>query len=107
MSAHLATDSTTCGNFNMIESSLEQYACDLAEADGWIVRKLRWIGRRNGMDRFFLKAGRIVLIEFKRPGEEPRLGQDREIERFKQNGAEVHVVDNPLAALRILGVPYA
>lgn len=91
----------------MNESSLEQYACDLAEKDGWIVRKLRWIGRRNGMDRFFLKNGRIVLIEFKRPGEEPRPGQAREIELFKQNGAEVYAVDNPMTALRLLGVRHA
>lgn len=86
---------------------MEQYACDLAEADGWVVRKLRWIGRRNGMDRFFLKAGRIVLIEFKRPGEKPRPGQAREIELFKKQGAEVYVVENPLTALRLLGVPHA
>lgn len=91
----------------MIESSLEEYVCELAEADGWVVRKLKWIGRRNGMDRFFLKNGRIVLVEFKRPGEEPRPGQAREIELFKQNGAEVYAVDNPMTALRLLGVRHA
>lgn len=91
----------------MIESSLEEYACELAEKAGWVVRKLRWIGRRNGMDRFFLKDGRIVLMEFKRPGEEARPAQAKEIELFKQNGAEVYVVDNPMTALRLLGVQHA
>lgn len=91
----------------MSESSLEEYACKLAEKDGWIVRKLRWIGRRNGMDRFFLKDGRIVLIEFKAPGESPRAGQQKEIDLFRAAGAEVHAVDNPLTALRLLGVPHA
>lgn len=91
----------------MIEASIEEYVCDLAEKDGWIVRKLRWIGRRNGMDRFFLKAGRIVLIEFKRPDVEAKNGQAKEVERFLAAGAEVHVVDNPLSALRILGVKRA
>lgn len=90
----------------MVESSIEGFACDLAEQDGWIVRKLKWIGRRNGMDRFFLKEGRVVLIEFKRPGETPRPGQQKEIDLFKQAGAEVYSVDNPLKALRILGVPH-
>lgn len=90
-----------------MEASLEEYVCDLATEDGWIVRKLKWIGRRNGMDRFFLKAGRIVLIEFKRPGEKARAGQAKEIELFRAAGAEVHVCDNPLHALRVLGVKNA
>lgn len=90
----------------MVESSIEGYACGLAEKAGWIVRKLKWIGRRNGMDRFFLKDGRVVLIEFKRPGETPRPGQQKEIDLFKAAGAEVHSVDNPLTALRLLGVPH-
>lgn len=90
-----------------MEASLEEYVCDLAEQDGWIVRKMKWIGRRNAMDRFFLKAGRIVLIEFKRPGEAARATQEKEIELFREAGADVHVCDNPLHALRILGVKRA
>lgn len=88
----------------MLESAIEEYSCQVAEAHGWVVRKLKWIGRRNGMDRFFLKDGRIVLIEFKRPGEKARPGQQKEIETFLAAGAEVYVVDNPLAALRALGI---
>jgi len=96
----------------MIESPIEDWVCDRAEAAGWIVRKLKWVGRRNGMDRFFLKEGRIVLIEFKRPGGErrvtgPRVTQKREIDLFREAGAEVHVVDSPLAGLRVLGIDYA
>lgn len=88
----------------MIESSMEDWACDQAEKDGWIVRKMRWVGRRNAMDRFFLKEGRIVLIEFKGTEGKPRTAQQKEIDLFKAAGAEVHYVDNPLHALRILGV---
>lgn len=90
----------------MSEMAIEKYACDLAEADGWIVRKLRWTGRRDGMDRFFLKGGRIVLCEFKRPGKEPVGTQLDEIELFRAAGAEVYVCNNPLTILRHLGVPY-
>lgn len=90
----------------MSEMAIEQYACDLAEKAGWIVRKLGWIGRRNGMDRFFLKEGRIVLCEFKRPGKAPKGGQLDEIELFRAAGAEVYVCDNPLTILRHLGVAY-
>lgn len=90
-----------------MESPIEDLVCDRAEAAGWIVRKLKWVGRRNAMDRFFLKEGRIVLIEFKRPGLGVKSGQSAEYKLFKEAGAEVHVCDNPLQALRILEVPYA
>lgn len=90
----------------MSEMAFEQYACDLAEKAGWIVRKLAWVGRRNGMDRFFLKEGRIVLCEFKRPGKKPEGTQADEIELFRAAGAEVYVCNNPLTILRHLGVPY-
>lgn len=88
----------------MLEASIEEYVCDLAVTHGWVCRKLKWIGRRNGMDRFFLKDGRVVLIEFKRPGEKARPTQAKEIELFKKNGAEVYVFDNPFGALKVLGL---
>lgn len=90
----------------MSETAIEKFACDLAEKNGWIVRKLAWTGRRNGMDRFFLKGGRIVLCEFKRPGKAPKDGQADEIELFRAAGAEVYVCDNPLTILRHLGIAY-
>lgn len=91
----------------MIESPIEQLVVDKAEAAGWLVRKLKWIGRRGGPDRFFAKDGRLVLIEFKKPGETAKAGQGKELERLRQAGLEVHQCDNHLAALRILGVSYA
>ncbi len=91
----------------MIESPIEQLVADKAEAAGWLVRKLKWIGRRGGPDRFFAKAGRVVLIEFKKPGEAAKAGQDKELTRLQQAGVEVHQCDNPLSALRILGVSHA
>lgn len=90
----------------MLESPIEEWVCDRAEAAGWLVRKVKWIGRRNAPDRFFAKGGRVVLIEFKRPGGSPRGGQGREIDALTAAGVEVHAVDNPLAGLRVLGVPY-
>lgn len=89
---------------SMIESPVEDWACGKAEAAGWFVRKLKWIGRRKGPDRFFAKDGRVVLIEFKRVGGKADPGQSIEIKRLTAAGVEVHVVDNPLAALRVLGI---
>lgn len=90
----------------MTEAPLEEWACDEAEKAGWLVRKLGWKGRRRAPDRFFAKEGRVVLIEFKRPGKGAETGQKSEVRRLQEAGVEAHVVDNPLAALRILGVPY-
>jgi hypothetical protein len=39
----------------------------------------------------FIKDGRVVFIEFKRPGGGLTSGQAREIERLRAAGAEVHV----------------
>ncbi len=91
----------------MSESVHEGLVIDKAQAAGWIARKMKWVGRRNAMDLFFLKDGRIVLIEMKKPGEQPRPTQEREINRFRAAGAEVHVCDNYISALNALGVPYA
>lgn len=91
----------------MIEAPVEDWACDKAEQAGWLVRKLKWVGRANACDRFFAKDGRVVLIEFKSPGKKPNATQKREIQRLRDAGVEVHVVDNPLGALRVLGIPYA
>lgn len=91
----------------MIESPIESLVCDVAEENGWLVRKLRWIGRRGGPDRFFAKNGRVVLIEFKAPGETAKHGQGKELLALAAAGVEVHQCDNPLTAFRILGIDYA
>ena len=91
----------------MIESPIENWVIDKAGQHGWFARKMAWRGRNGAPDDFFAKDGRIVLIEMKRPGGKARPGQKKEHEALKAAGVEVHVCDNPLAALRILGVPSA
>lgn len=91
----------------MIESAIETMVCKKAEAAGWFVRKMAWQGRRGGPDRFFAKDGRVVLIEFKAPGKIAKAGQAKELERMLAAGVEVHQCDNPITALRILGIEYA
>lgn len=90
----------------MIELAIEDYVVEEAEKAGWFCRKLKWIGRRNAADRFFAKDSRIVIIEFKAPGEKPRPGQESEIKKMKAAGIEVHVCDTPLSAFRILGIHF-
>lgn len=90
----------------MIEAPMEEWACEKAEAEGWLVRKMKWIGRRNAPDRFCAKDGRVVLLEAKRVGGQARVMQEREHTALRAAGVEVHVCDNPLAMLRVLGVKY-
>ena len=84
------------------EASIELAAVAWAERRGWLVRKLKWIGRRNAPDRLFARAGRVVLIEFKRPDEQPRVTQSREHRRLRDAGVEVHVVDDLAQFLRVI-----
>lgn len=76
------------------ESQIEKAVVDHAENLGWLIRKVKWIGRRAAPDRVFFKAGRTIWVEFKRPGEKPRLLQEREHTRMRDAGCEVHVIDD-------------
>lgn len=81
------------------EIVVEQKVCDWAEANGWLVRKCVYAGRRGSPDRWFLKSGRLVLIEFKRPGQHPDAQQVREHDRLKSAGFPVFVVTTVEAGL--------
>lgn len=79
----------------MREIGIEIEVVSYAESQGWMVRKVAYLGRRGAPDRwFFAPGGRLVMVEFKRPGEEPDLIQAREIARLIALGFEVHVIDD-------------
>lgn len=85
------------------EIAIENYVVQRAEAAGYFVRKLSWLGRRHAPDRVFARQDRgTVFIEFKRPGEKPRKGQSLEHRRMKRAGMEVYVCDSITEALEIL-----
>lgn len=89
----------------MLEKSVEMPVVKRAEAAGFFVRKVEWPGRKGAPDRVFAREDRgVVWIEFKAPGEKPRLSQIREHERMRAAGMEVHVCDNVRDALDILGI---
>lgn len=89
-----------------VEFPIERAVCDWAEANGWHVRKLKWEGRRGAPDRLFVKDGRVVFIEFKKPTVNPESllsgNQSKEIRLLKEHGAEVHVVASIGTAKNIL-----
>lgn len=78
----------------MREIVLEEDAVELGEKRGWLVRKITYPGRRGAPDRHFYKGGKLLIVEFKKPGERPSLHQEREHERLRAHGWKVHVIDN-------------
>lgn len=85
-----------------LEANIELTICDEAEAQGWFQRKVSWIGRKSAPDRVFIKNGRTVWIEFKRPGKRPTVPQSREADRMRKAGAEVYWCDDIPEGRRIL-----
>ena len=51
----------------VLEADVEDAVVEWAENNDWLVRKMRFIGRRGCPDRYFYGYGHIVMIEFKRP----------------------------------------
>lgn len=78
-----------------VEGPVRTWALD----NGWEVIK---VGKDGWPDRLFLKAGRAVWIEFKRPGKEPSPRQYRKIKWLNDNGFEAYWFDNPKRAIRVL-----
>ena len=89
-----------------LESHIEGTACNKAEKAGWLVRKVKWIGRVGAPDRMFIKNGQIILMEFKKSGKEPSVKQEREHDRFRSQGVEVYLVDDWRVAVDIWGVKH-
>lgn len=78
----------------MREATVESCVCEYAEKRGVYVRKLQWLGRRGGPDRFFAKGGKIALPEFKKPGKKPDRLQQKEHERLNRAGVTTVVIDD-------------
>lgn len=84
------------------ETEIEGPARDYAKSRGWYADKIMRTGRRGFPDHFFARQGRIVLIEFKRPGEAPEPHQLKRHKELRCYGVEVFVVDNLEKAREIL-----
>lgn len=78
------------------ESSIEEAACDKIEKELLITSlKLNVQGRTGWPDRiFFIPGGRPLLVEFKKPGEDPRPLQAHVIQGLNDLGYDVAVADN-------------
>lgn len=95
---------------DLLEAQIEKEVCRYAAAHGWLERKLRILGRKGAPDRWFFhpsEGGRLVVIEFKRPGEGPEPLQRREMTRLRDHGVSVHVVDSVAQGKALLKIDIA
>lgn len=67
---------------------------NFARQHGWLVRPMEYRGRTGCPDHWFMKDGRLIIVEFKEIGKEPRLKQAREIGRLRAHGMAAYVIDN-------------
>ena len=78
------------------EKNLQRYLIISAELHDIFCRKVQAIGHVGFPDMFLARNGRIVLVELKSPTGRGRLSkkQGREIERLKDVGINVYVIDS-------------
>ena len=87
------------------ESKLQTRVVKYARARGLMVkRNVMGPGAEVGWPdvEVFGPGGRVVLIEFKAPGKEPRMNQWYRIRRLRDLGHEVHVCEEYEAAKEII-----
>lgn len=86
-----------------LEAKVEVEIKRYAEAKGWWCVKFVSPGLRGVPDRLFIRRGRHVFIEIKRPdGKPPTAQQLKRHREMRAHGAEVHWVDAVDAAKEIL-----
>lgn len=78
----------------MNEHHIEQALKHGVEAAGGICWKLVSPGTTGVPDRICIMSGRIVFVELKAPGRQPRPIQHRRMKQLKDHGMTVLVVDS-------------
>lgn len=79
----------------ILEQAVVDAAKAAAKAAGWRHRKVIYAGRRGAPDDWFFRGpnAQLRIIEFKRPGKDATEQQAREIDRFRQEGFDVRVIN--------------
>ena len=85
-----------------LESQLEKKFLDWAKDSGWMVRKMAWPGYNGAPDRLVIGNGRVIFLEFKRPGKEPTELQWSQIKEIRKHLGTAEFVDDVETARKIL-----
>ncbi len=78
----------------MRESKVEKSCKSWAKSEGWLSYKWVSPGNVGVPDQIFLKAGRIVFVEFKAPGKPLSVMQAKKAKDIIGCGFEVYKIDN-------------
>ena len=85
-----------------LEKSIEDATVQWAKSNGWLVRKLSWVGVNGAPDRIFFGYGVVIFIEFKAPGKTVMGQQKAELERIKKVYPLCYECDSSFKAIQIL-----
>ena len=86
------------------EKKIERDSARTAEVHGWLSKKFVTPGRRGAFDHIFIKAGRVVWIEFKDPDGEISPLQHEEYYDLIDHGADAHFCYSYEDCKQILGI---
>lgn len=88
-----------------LEKDIERKVCQFAKDHGMLAYKFNSESHRSVPDRLFITPkGHVFFIEFKRLGKKPTEGQLREMQRIREHGKPVFVVDTVDEGKRIVGL---
>ena len=79
---------------SVLERKIETDVSEYAGRCGCMHLKLVMWGRIGWPDHLYLYHGRVLFIEFKRAGEQPRKIQEYIHDKLRSHGFDVIVVDN-------------
>lgn len=79
---------------NQSEKTVEKECVNYAKELRWTFRKQQGQGKRGKTDRFFMKNGVTIFVEFKRPGGKPTVKQVNEIEALRRDGFHAEWFDS-------------
>jgi hypothetical protein len=85
----------------VLEKDIEREGCDFALLRGWVEFKVTAVGCRGFPDRLYIRAGVVVFVEWKRPGEKLNEQQVKRHRELRAAGAKVVVLDNFQAAVEL------
>jgi len=92
-------------NNGPLEKKIEEKVCKYAKNQGILAYKFTSPNRASVPDRLFITStGTVFFIEFKRLGRVPTPGQEREIQRIRDTGVPVFVVDDPRAGQMVINM---
>lgn len=87
----------------MLEKEIENYFKINIEKKGGLAIKLAGTGLNGIPDRLVLiPGGKVIFVEFKAPGKKPRKLQEYVINKLRNLGFKVFVIDNKEQAMEVI-----